>query len=203
MPNVRDRMVELTDDVVRMHDPDADYLDLIAHGETPGVAAALGRASGCGLVVRGLWRRLGFSDPRLLAPYKVGSVIADIWAMAREASAWHTAEAIARALGRRRDNEDSALPSYTPSEGDVLMLGRTEAVASEHVLTIVKIVTDDGPHWRVFSVDGGQRLNGAEAVLRRERQVQLRSDGVPVSDGGRPVLGCVDLDALDALFGAT
>ena len=64
------------------------YLDLVGPDETDAMRSAMLTMSGCGLTVRGLWRRFGMSDPRLAAPYEPGSVMTTIRDMATEAGAW-------------------------------------------------------------------------------------------------------------------
>lgn len=182
---IRERMFELANAAVGLgaaRSNRADYLDLIAPGETAAVASSLAKASGCGLVVRGLWGRLGLDDPRLRAPYVVGSVISTIVAMAHEAAAWRPASQLAYNIA-------------TPDVGDVVVFE-----APEHVCTVVRVVpgtpviADDS----LWSVDGGQRdAGGAEVVLTRQR-VLVR--GPNPSAGARPILGWVDLDQLAAKF---
>lgn len=142
----------------------ARYRDLVAFGETPASAEAMGRESGCGLSIRGFWREYGLVDPRLEAPYKATKAIEDIVAMAREAAAWkigHLDELAA---------------------GDVILLG-----GEEHVLTVV----DVGAGF-VHSIDGGQRTaDGAEAVLSRTRKLLATPSGFQLvgAEGARPIMG--------------
>jgi hypothetical protein len=158
------------------------YRALIADGESDRAAADMMKMSGCGLVVRGLWRRCGLVDPRLEAPYVVGSVIATIEDMAREAGAWRSAANIVASV-------------YQPQEGDVFMLD-----APVHVATLSRIVPSEALYieskW--FSVDGGQRdAGGAEFITTRVREYRSTARTLD----GHALLGVVDLEALACKFG--
>jgi hypothetical protein len=179
------------------------YLDLIAGGESDRARADMSVMSGCGLVVRGLWKRCGLCDPRLDAPYKVGSVIATIEEMAHEADAWRSAASIDHGV-------------YMPDAGDVFMLD-----GPVHVATLMSTspAAADPPHdfanvgfgdfgdasgrpWQWFSVDGGQRdAYSDEFIARRTRTCALH--GSTLALDGRPLLGVVDIEALFAKFGAS
>jgi len=127
----RTRMVDLATNAIGAGAARArrqEYLDLIAPGETARAADDMALMSGCGLVVRGLWRALGLVDPRLEAPYVVGSVITTIRNMADEAGAW------------------AAPPDCAYEDGDVMMLD-----APVHVATLVRCDVSGV----VYSIDGG------------------------------------------------
>lgn len=160
-----DLRTEAVDDalaLVGLTAPSPDYAAIICtEGDDP---AALCAMSGCGLLVRGrfrrwLWRRCGIIHPRLGGrPYVVGEAVADVVAVAREAGAYRG-------------------PTYDYGAGDVVVLG-----APEHVLTVVQRAGA-----MVASVDGGQRTGeGAETVTRRERRAG------PGTLDGRPIEGVVD-----------
>jgi len=194
MSAVRDRMVELATAVVGLGAGRASrdaYLDLIAPGEPAGARQSFANLSSCGLVVRGLWGRLGINDPRLFAPYKFGSVIATIDSMGREADAWRTADV-----------------DTLPGEGDVLLLDGDSPRA--HVATVVRVLLSESTEDSVatlFTVDGGQRDGtGAETILRRQRTLTLGPSGafLDARDFGPPAVrrlsAFLDLDALAARF---
>lgn len=110
-------------------DADGRYESLIADGETPNATHGMVISSGCGLVVRGLWRTWleaqGAGVPAMLrAPYRVGSVLS-------------TLLLIANAAGAVADGD------VDPEPGDVVWLGDPE-----HVETNV------GNGWHVA---GGER----------------------------------------------
>lgn len=115
------------------------YAALIAFDETDARAAEMSLDSGCGLVVRGLWRRWcalrGTALPEALAaPYRAGTIIAALVSVARDARAIEAGNA----------------PNLEP--GDVVLLSDPEHV---------EVVVGDG--WRVA---GGQRdAAGRETIL--------------------------------------
>ncbi len=196
MTDVRERMFELTNEVIGLgfgRSSREAYLDLVAPGEAEPMRTSLGKASSCGLVVRGLWGRLGLDDPRLRAPYKVGSVLATIVDMAREADARR---------GAAWEQPDA------PRVGDVLLVDIDTPRA--HVATVVGVLGEgaDGNERAVYSVDGGQReAGGAEVVLRRRRVLTFDGDGIAWLAPGdaygqatRKLSGIVDLEALAAHF---
>lgn len=125
-------------------DPDR-YRALVAPGETPERAAEMAKASGCGLVVRGILGSL-IQDRRLTAPYEDGRVMSDLVAMAREADAW-----------------SSYVSGAEP--GDLVFWS-----GPEHVC-----VVEDVSYGNITSIDGGQRApDGSEAILRRARAIDSR-----------------------------
>jgi hypothetical protein len=153
----RDRVVRLATDVVGLGNRNGTrdaYRELIADGELMHIASALARDSGCGLTVRGIWRRFGLNDPRLRATYRLGSVMSTIADMAHEAGAWPQGFVL-------------------PQEGDVLFYGEPE-----HVGIVVRVLEPAGGSALalVHTVDGGQRdAQGLQKILARQRA--LRSIG--------------------------
>jgi hypothetical protein len=141
-------------------DPE-QYQALIADGETPERAAEMARESGCGLVVRGLWRSWGCADLRLEAPYHDTKAIEDLVAMAREAGAW------------RSGHLDELGP------GDAVVLE-----GPEHILTVVGV-----RYGFVHSVDGGQRDDAGLECIKSESR-KLEWPGGKHLDT-RPVLGWI------------
>jgi hypothetical protein len=178
----------------------AMYLDFLAGGgETVANRTAMRSMSSCGLVVRALWRELLIDDlatppdARLVAPYVVGSVIATIENMAREAHAWRT-------------GADVSSGETEPQPGDVVLMDP----ASPHVATLVDVGTGYPCTW--VSVDGGQRTpEGGECILERSRTCRVDGRGrivLVASDGLSPatpreLVGVVDLEAwVDHFAGA-
>jgi hypothetical protein len=141
---IRQRMVAAANAVVGLGANPEDearrerYLDLIAPDETENARDEMAQMSGCGLVVAGIWRAAGVVDARLDAPYRIGSAITRLVAIARSAGAW-----VAYGRGRR------------PSPGDMVLVGGQGAGGPEHVYTVTSISGDADPH--VTSVDGGRR----------------------------------------------
>lgn len=120
----------------------AEYLSLIAPNETPARAAEMARMSGCALVLRGVLRRF-ILHPILEAPYRTGDAMADLAAIAREADAHRGAGA-------------------TPQAGDIVIVGGgTDGGGSEHCWICIG-------EW---GIDGGQVVDGYQAVTRREHRV--------------------------------
>lgn len=159
----------------------AEFLDLVGPGETDAVAADLATLSTCGLVVRGLWHRFGMDDPRLVAPYVPGSVIANIQSMAKEADGWSDGW------------------SDPPAAGDVIYMS-----APDHVGTVVHVEPRDDGGLVVVTVDGGTTdAAGYQSVSTYERAIDgsgaLLSG--PLSGNGRRVYGVAHLPALASRFG--
>lgn len=157
------------------------YLELVAGpGDTD--AAMLGyltapKTSGCGLTVRGLWRRCGLRHPLLEARYRPGMAMSDVQMIAREAGAW-------------RVN-----PAVLPRPGDAVLIDRP---AGGHLYTCTEI--GPGPVCTIDSVDGGASDGGAQAIAARHRVWTLGAGGRVVDhrDGGGSyaVLGWADVGAL-------
>jgi hypothetical protein len=166
------------------------YLDLIAAGEAPAVKEAMGRESGCALVVRGFWRLFGIADRRLAAPYVPGKAVAWLVALARERSAWVDAR-----------------PEALPGVGDSVLVGGDPAADGgvEHVFTVLELVPNP---LTLRTLDGGQVDEAHDQIiLRKERTWTVRGNGVwdLVSSGtdpgatagrGRRVKGWVAFDTL-------
>ena len=159
----RRELVELATSHVGSGDDDEgrfDYLELIASGETLARASQMSAESGCGLVIRGLWRAYGCVDKRLEPPYRDGRVISDLVAMAREAGAW------------RMGGLDQL------AAGDMVLLG-----GREHVLTVVYVAVG-----AIHSIDGGQLdADGHQMIASRERKLVVGPVGATL--GGRQVMG--------------
>jgi hypothetical protein len=171
---IRGTILELATAAIRLDGSKLAYAELVAGGEAPERVPGLVRASGCGLVVRGLWRLAGFDDPRLRAPYRTGAVLQDLAEMAREAGAWRVA------------------PMLPVRDGDVVWFGRTDEIKSEHVATIVESASTAAV---LSTIDGGQTAN---QILRRTRALVQR--GGDVYADGRKLLGVIDLEAVARRF---
>jgi len=162
-------------------DPDRRqrYLDLIAPGETPIVAADLATRAGCGLVVAGLWRAAGVEDPQLDAPYRIGSALTRLKSIADSVGAW-----IPFAAG-----------SF-PDPGDMVLVRDTGAVDVEHVFTVTAITVDEQGAAQIQSVDGGQRdAKGFETILALSRSWRGSIDTV-TGHASRLIVGWIDTSLL-------
>ncbi|KYF87775.1 hypothetical protein BE20_24840 [Sorangium cellulosum] len=161
-----------------------EYLELIAPGEEPQRAADMARMSGCGLVVAGLWRRLGLEHPLLEPPYKVGTAISRLVEVARARGAW-------------KPYRQGAIPL----PGDAVLVGDAGHGEVEHIFTVLGVSTNH--RVVIASVDGGQRIDGHQVILTKKRVwVDGRDIVIAGKDpgaelvGGRRILGWVDLQSL-------
>jgi hypothetical protein len=182
----RGRMVSLALEAVGLGAADpGPYLDLVGAGESDAMRTAMLTMSGCGLTVRGLWRELGMSDPRLEAPYQPGSVITNLVAMAKEAGAWNDGA--------------SGLPEL--AAGDVIYVSEPD-----HVGTVVAVERKGDGGVTMTTVDGGSRdANGRQIVVKWDRAIG--ADGTvtagPMAGEGRKLLGSISLPKVAAMFGAS
>lgn len=159
-----------------------EYLALIGPGETDATRSAMLTMSGCGLTVRGLWRRFGMVDPRLEPPYEPASVMTTIQGMAKEADAWHAG--------------GSGLPEL--GVGDVVYVSQPD-----HVGTIVRVDERDGGV-DVTTVDGGSKdAAGLQKIVTFDRSFGLDGSVTagPMAGQGRQVVGTVSLPAMAKHFG--
>ncbi|AUX31911.1 MULTISPECIES: hypothetical protein [Sorangium] len=161
-----------------------EYLDLIAPGEEPQKAADMARMSGCGLVVAGLWRRLGLEHPLLCAPYKVGTAISRLVE-----------------IGIRREAWKPYRKGKLPLPGDAVLVGSSIKGEVEHFYLVVQV--EEGDRTVIDSIDGGQRVDGHQAILSKKRVWASGRDLViagkdPGAElvGGRTIIGWVDLQSL-------
>jgi hypothetical protein len=159
----------------------ARYLELVGPNDVETMQTAMLSMSGCGLTVRGLWRRFGMQDPRLEAPYEPGSVMTTIQGMAQEAGAWTSG------LG--------------PLDvGDVVYVSNPD-----HVGTIVRAEPAADGGVDVTTVDGGSTdAAGRQLIVTWKRSFAADGSitGGPLAGNGRVVFGCVSLPAMAARFGA-
>lgn len=143
------------------------YLDFIAAGSSPAARDAMAQMSGCGLVARAILRCYGLGDPELRAPYQFGSALSSIVTVARRHGVWHGADSC-------------------PQAGDVVLIGvdpTTPAFGGPgHALTT--LACDQA---RITSVDGGQLIHGAQAILMVTRDMQRRESQIWI--GNRRIYG--------------
>lgn len=178
------------------HDPEA-YLDLVGPGEAPATRAAMLTMSGCALVAAGVLRRAGLrveDAPELAPPYRIGSAVSRLLAVARRCEAW-------RPMGPG---------AGLPCRGDIVVL-----MDPEHVLVVVQepvMLAPDAAS--IVSIDGGQLdAQGRQVVARRERQWARAAwaawwrtygrdeRGAWVTER-RAVLGWIDAEALPIMTAA-
>jgi hypothetical protein len=189
--DIRDRVVAFARSIVDVGANPANaesrqqYLELIAPGESAHQQTTLADMSGCGLVVAGIWRALGVTAPALDAPYRPGSGISRLVAIARHSGAWINFTA-----------------GKLPAPGDVVLVG-DGAGETEHVYTVISVV-DDGESIVVESIDGGQRDGShQETILVKQRVWKGRRDIVfagsdpgAASAAGRTITGWIDVTLL-------
>jgi GH25 family lysozyme M1 (1,4-beta-N-acetylmuramidase) len=160
-------------------------------GESPAVSNAMATYPGsstCGLVVRALLRDAGIDDARLRAPYRIGTAISDLLALAREHGAWV-----------------DAAPGLRPKPGDVvgLALFGPDAGHAAHVFTVDEVNEQSGiSATHVASIDGGQVDELGRQCVRRKDRLWTEGGGV-ITDGTsgsrmRTVSGWVDVDRLES-----
>lgn len=160
------------------------YIDLIAPGETRGMVDAMVRMSGCALVVAGIWRLAGVDEPQLRPPYKPGSAVSRLVAVARTHSAWVTFS-----------------KGSLPCVGDAVLIGDNGTGGTEHFYTVTSV----DPSTEILeSVDGGQRDGGGfQAIAAKKRTwrtgrdvVFMGTDPGSKAVGGRRIVGWVDVAKL-------
>ena len=153
-----------------------EYLALIGPNESDAMLSDMLRMNGCALTVRGLWRQAGVRHQLLMRPYRVGMAVADVVQIAKDADAWRT--------------------SGEPLVGDVFLIDNLE-----HVATVIERPNAS----QIISVDGGQRDNAGNQLIRRRSRVL--TDGVMFGNDGindgvaRRLIGYCDCVALAAAWG--
>ena len=138
------------------------FLDLIAPLEVPMFRSGMARMSTCALAVLGMWRLYGVDHDVLWKPYKTGMAVANVVTVAKHFNAWMPADTV-------------------PEAGDVVLIGGATG-GNEHVF----VVTDATPS-RVTSIDGGQTVNGQQAILRCSRPLSTKLGHLWI--GNRRVVG--------------
>jgi hypothetical protein len=156
LSGARGAIVELATSLIgkAADDEDGVYVELIAPSDIESTARAheMAKESGCGLVVRGLWRRAGLDHPILAAPYRDTHAISDVVQIANDHGAL-----------RPRSDWGSIAP------GDVVIVDGDKP--DVHMFTVVAVSDVASPTLAVVSVDGGQRLGAmrVEGVLEIHR----------------------------------
>jgi hypothetical protein len=158
----------------------AQYLEVIAPGETTARKVELAAMSGCALVQRGVLRHF-IDHPLLERSYVDQHAMSDLLAIAREADAAHGAD---------RD----------PLAGDIMIVSEPE-----HTLMVLDICVDPYAHVDpcelLTCLDGGHRdeKTGYQSVIVRDHELQGGWDEA----GGlrRRVVWVLDLEAILARFG--
>lgn len=158
----------------------AQYLELIAPGETPARKVELATMSGCALVQRGVLRHF-IDHPILSAAYRDQHAMSDLLAIAQQAGAAHGAD---------RD----------PLAGDIMIVAEPE-----HAFLVLDITGDPYAHVDpcelLTCLDGGHRdeQTGYQSIIVRDHELQRGIDEA----GGlrRRVVWVLDLSAILARFG--
>lgn len=166
------------------------YVDLLGPTESPAMQQYFcdPSTSGCALVIRGLWRKLGVIDRRVFPPYVFGKAISWLVGIARDRGAWYPSKL-----------------SSLPNPGDFVLVGgdKVKDGGVEHVFTVLTVTTD-GTGALITSIDGGQRDQyGNQAIQKKVRRWIVRGNSYwdvssqgtdPGSNalGGRRVIGWGD-----------
>lgn len=158
------------------------YVQLVAPGESAQMVAAMLTMSGCGLVVAGIWRKVGLEHELLSPPYKIGHAIVRLITVAKQSGAWKV-----------------YAKGDFPSIGDMVLVGDgSPSGGIEHVYTVVET---DSLNRTLITVDGGQKtVKGFQTVLKKQRTWATGRDVVfngtdPGSRavGGRKIIGVIDV----------
>lgn len=166
-PNTRKIFEDILGPVKTKWDLDRPYKCTVQNGQyiTQGVST-------CGLVARGLWRRMNINMPDLYENYKAGTALSAEVAFGMKHKAWQTP---------RIDFD------FKPQPGDYVIIG--EGLAT-HALTAIDWKEDT-----LISVDGGQVDEKAlQCVKKVERKWSIQNN-VPYL-GTRKVLGWIIFDLL-------
>jgi len=158
----------------------AEYLNLVAPGDTLKRQEELARASDCALVVAGIWRAVGISSPLIEGAYLDRTAVSRLYTLARTSGALR-----------------SAYPNSKPQPGDTIWVGHGP---SEHVYTCLEIQGDI-----ILGVDGGQRdPNGFEIVLVKEHKWSTLQEQSRVLEGSwgapRSINGWWDITDIQTKF---
>lgn len=174
------------------------YVALLGPSEAPAMKQYFcdPKTSGCALVIRGIWRELGVSDPRLLPPYKFGTAVSLLVDIARKKKAWTSVV--------------QARSAPIPKPGDFVLVGgdKERDGGVEHVFTVISANYDDKGNLYLWSIDGGQRdSKGNQAIFKKHRRWNMRdgswwdvssqgSDPGSNASAGRRVMGFGDIEKI-------
>ena len=112
--------------------------------------------STCGLVARGIWRRVGVNMPKIYNNYNFGMAMIEEQIFCRSKSAWH--------VPLKNDN-------ILPSPGDYIVIG---SGLLTHNLTCIELCKN-----KLISVDGGRVDNkGLQCIEKVEREI-ISVNGYP------------------------
>lgn len=151
----------------------ADYLDLIAPGETPHRAAEMATMYGCALVARGYLRRF-IQHPLLDAPYATGHAVSDLMTIARAAHAVRPMHEL-------------------PQLGDIVLVS-----APEHVWIVLAQPHATFEGAVLYEGLDGLQVDGFRAVVMREHVVRGGRDD---AGGDRAIVAVIDTCRVVAAFG--
>jgi len=162
----------------------AEYELAIARGETEARAEAMARMSGCALLAAGVLRAVGVRCPLLAPPYRTGTAVSRLVAMATSAGAWRVPA--------------EGWPEL-PRPGDVVLVA-----PPEHVFTVLTEPEYIDPEVRLEALDGGLRdARGYQrARIRDHAWTPEDRARLPGAAWSRPrrVVGWIDLDALLVVY---
>lgn len=181
-------LIEVAQSIVGLSAPSDEYLDLIAHGETPERALEMGTMSGCALVWLGLMGRVFVLPER--APYVTGRAFDDVYKVAG-GSPWAFGGACRKAT-----------VETPPGPGDGMVWGHHGA-AVDHVDACVVDATADGDDWLLSVVAGGQRdAYGDESVKLLARTIRWSGGAWVDRSNGRPILAVLDAAVMSDIYPA-
>lgn len=122
----------------------AEYVSIIAPGETMTTQQSMATESSCGLTVAGIWRACGLYNSQLNAPYVNGTALSRLVAIGQACGGYQ-----AYSLG------------MLPNPGDMVLIGNNEnASQCQHVYTVISVNNQGSGNAVIQSVDGGQGSGG-------------------------------------------
>jgi hypothetical protein len=151
----------------------AEYLSVIAPGETPARAAEMALMYGCELTALAVWRRF-ISHPLLEAPYITGHAGFNIMAIAREAHAVRPIQAL-------------------PEAGDVVLVS-----PPEHAWICLGTVAENYDGAALYDGLDGLPVDGHRAITTRQHLIRNGRDD---AGGDRAVIVVVDTGKVLQAFG--
>ena len=139
--------------------------------------------SGCALTIRGLWNRLGVTDPRINGVYNPGTAPGNIIDVAKDRQAWSGGDKLAK-------------KNSVPKPGDAVQVKRP---SGDHFYTVISIEAD-GSGYKLVTVEGGQpsyNKPGEDipiAIDRKTKHWTKDGDDWFESNGKRQILGFADVE---------